>query len=221
MGEIIKTVPSVEELEEEKFGEHFGVGLTSRVGKEGIEGVLAGLTEIDRYQVTPVEISQAFPLDGEQPGQGGRMMANAELQLVVFRLGDEEYGVDILQVQEIIRMMDITRVPKAPAFVEGVINLRGQIIPVIDLRIRFGLPEGERTNDSRIVVVNVEEVTVGMIVDAVLGVISMPREAVSPASSVVTGVKASFLEGIGQVDERLLIIIDLARVLDWQEVDGL
>ena len=144
-----------------------------------------------------------------------------ELQLVIFQLGNEEYGIDILKVQEIKRMMEITRVPNAPPFIEGVINLRGQIIPVLDLRRRFKLTAGERTDNSRIMVGNVGELTVGMIVDVVLEVISLPVEDISPAPSIVTGVNSQFLDGIGKVEERLLIIINPQRVLEVTELDEL
>ncbi|HXI10918.1 MAG TPA: chemotaxis protein CheW, partial [Thermodesulfobacteriota bacterium] len=89
------------------------------------------------------------------------------LQLVTFRLGNEEFSLDILKVQEIIRHMDLTRVPKTPDFVDGVINLRGRVIPVLDLRKRFGLPKDENTNETRIIVVDVDNRTVGLKVDAV------------------------------------------------------
>ncbi|NLP18123.1 MAG: chemotaxis protein CheW [Firmicutes bacterium] len=144
-----------------------------------------------------------------------------ELQLVVFQLGDEEYGIDILRVQEIKRMLAITRVPNAPHFIEGVINLRGQIIPVLDLRRRFKLPVGEITDNSRIMIINVDELTVGMIVDVVLEVISLPLEDISPTPSLVTGINAQFLDGIGKVEGRLLIILNPQQILEVTELDEL
>lgn len=144
-----------------------------------------------------------------------------EQQLVVFRLGTEEYGVDILQVQEIKRMLEITRVPQAPDFIEGVINLRGQIIPVLDLRRRFGFPAAERTADARIIVVNIGELVIGLIVDTVLEVISLPGEAISPAPALVTGINNDFLAGIGDLGERLLIILNLEKNLAVDEVGDL
>lgn len=144
-----------------------------------------------------------------------------EQQLVVFRLGSEEYGVDILQVQEIKRMLDITRVPQAPDFIEGVINLRGQIIPVLDLRRRFGFPAAERTADTRIIVVNIGELIIGLIVDTVLEVISLSKEAISPAPALVTGIDNDFLSGIGDLGERLLIILNLEKILAVDEFGDL
>ncbi len=144
-----------------------------------------------------------------------------EQQLVVFRLGSEEYGVDILQVQEIKRMLDITRVPQAPDFIEGVINLRGQIIPVLDLRRRFAFPAAERTADTRIIVVNIGELIIGLIVDTVLEVISLSKEAISPAPALVTGIDNDFLSGIGDLGERLLIILNLEKILAVDEFGDL
>ena len=144
-----------------------------------------------------------------------------EQQLVVFRLGSEEYGVDILQVQEIKRMLDITRVPQAPDFIEGVINLRGQIIPVLDLRRRFAFPAAERTADTRIIVVNIGELIIGLIVDTVLEVISLSKEAISPAPALVTGIDNDFLSGIGDWGERLLIILNLEKILAVDEFGDL
>ena len=144
-----------------------------------------------------------------------------EQQLVVFRLGSEEYGVDILQVQEIKRMLDITRVPQAPDFIEGVINLRGQIIPVLDLRRRFAFPAAERTADTRIIVVNIGELIIGLIVDTVLEGISLSKEAISPAPALVTGIDNDFLSGIGDLGERLLIILNLEKILAVDEFGDL
>src|SRR5579872_5310135 len=102
----------------------------------------------------------------------------AVVQIVSFRLGNEEYGVDISQVQEIIRMVEITHVPRAPRFMEGVINLRGQLIPIIDLRTRFGMPRIEATKDTRIIVTEIGSKRVGIVVDSVSEVINIPIENV-------------------------------------------
>ncbi|ADL07883.1 chemotaxis protein CheW [Thermosediminibacter oceani] len=134
-------------------------------------------------------------------------------QFVVFRLGQEEYGVDILQVNTIERMMPITRVPKAPHYVEGVINLRGEIVPVIDLRKRFDLPPLEITGDTRIIIVMVDDLTVGMIVDSATEVIQLPQEAIEPSTSVAGNINSEFLEGVGKLNDRLLIILNLEKIL--------
>ena len=135
------------------------------------------------------------------------------LQLVSFNLGDEEYGVDILKVQEINRMVHVTRVPRAPEFVEGVINLRGKVIPIVDLRKRFGLPARAFDKNSRIIVVDVEGRTVGLIVDGVSEVLRLGMETNEPPPSMVAGVDAEYIWGVGKLEDRLLILLDLARVL--------
>lgn len=139
------------------------------------------------------------------------------LQLVTFRIGEEEFGVNILQVQEIIRMLDITKVPKAPDFVEGVINLRGKVIPIIDLRKRFGLPARERDKMSRIIVVEIGTTVMGFIVDAVSEVLRLPASTVEPPPPVVAGVDAEYISGVGKLDDRLLIMLDMDRLLSRDE----
>ena len=140
-----------------------------------------------------------------------------ERQLVVFQLGAELYGVEISRVHEIIRLMAITRVPRAPSFVEGVINLRGKVIPVVDLRRRFGLPQAEHTRASRIVVVELGEHVVGIIVDAVSEVLRVNTATIEPPSPVVAGIDSEYLSGIAKVDEQLIILLDLDRVLAREE----
>jgi len=140
-----------------------------------------------------------------------------ERQLVVFRLGAELYGVDIARVHEIIRLQSITRVPRAPSFVEGVINLRGKVIPVVDLRRRFGLPTGEHTRATRIVVVEIGDQVVGIIVDSVSEVLRVSAATVEPPSPVVAGVDSEYLHGIAKLPERLVILLDLDRVLARDE----
>ncbi|MGE5572246.1 MAG: chemotaxis protein CheW [Bacillota bacterium] len=173
----------------------------------------------------------------EARGQSG------EIQLVTFKLGAGEYGIDIMQVQEIIRLPEIVHVPKAPEFVEGVINLREQILPVIDLAKRFGAAEapqtaqasgasgpssasgtpvasgaGRRTDSSRIVVANIKgSPAVGLIVDAVCEVIRLPMDAIEPLPDIVADVDSRFLRGIGRLNDRLIILVDLGKVLSADE----
>jgi purine-binding chemotaxis protein CheW len=144
-------------------------------------------------------------------------LLDAEEQLVIFELANEVYGVDISRVQEIIRMTTITRLPRAPEFVEGVINLRGKVIPVVDLKKRFGLAERERTKASRIVVVDVGDHTIGMVVDAVSEVLRVPTSAVEPPSPLVTTIESDYIRGIAKVEGRLIILLDLDKVLSWEE----
>jgi purine-binding chemotaxis protein CheW len=136
-----------------------------------------------------------------------------ELQLVSFLLGAEEYGLDILLVQEIIRMTNITGVPQVPDFVEGVINLRGRVIPVIDLRKRFGLPAHASSHDSRIVVVSADHDTIGLIVDAVSEVVRVPSEALEPPPDLLAGTATEFVRGMAKLDDRLIMHLDVARVI--------
>jgi len=149
------------------------------------------------------------------------MDAKEVLQLVTFRLGKEEFSMDILKVQEIIRHMDLTRVPRTPDFVDGVINLRGRVIPVLDLRKRFGLPADERTNDTRIIVVDVDNRTVGLKVDAVSEVLRLPADTVEPPPSLVTGIESDYIKGVGKLDGRLIILLDVAKILTRTEKDAL
>jgi len=141
----------------------------------------------------------------------------SEEQLVVFELAGETYGVEIATVHEIIRMQDITDIPRTPEFVEGVINLRGRIIPVIDLRKRFGLGVAEQTQSSRIIVVEVGGVTVGMIVDSVSEVLRLATNNIEPPPAVISGVDAAYLRGVGKLDEQLIILLDLKKVLEKEE----
>lgn len=140
-----------------------------------------------------------------------------EHQLVVFELANEQYGVDIAAVESIIKIQPITVVPHAPAFVEGVTNLRGSVLPVIDLRKRFGLPQEDSTKNSRIVVVAIQSTKVGMIVDAVSEVLRVPEGAIEPPPPMVTSVDTAFITGIAKINDRLVILLDLGKVLSLQE----
>ena len=141
----------------------------------------------------------------------------SERQLVVFDLATESYGIDIGAVREIIRMQEITNVPRTPEFVEGVINLRGKVIPVVDLRKRFGLSVGEKSAENRIVVVDIGGQDIGVIVDAVNEVLRIFTDSVEPPSSVITTADSDYLMGIAKVDDRLLILLDLESVLSAEE----
>jgi purine-binding chemotaxis protein CheW len=140
-----------------------------------------------------------------------------EKQLVVFDLVKEHYGVDIAAVESIIKLQSITAVPHTLSFIEGVTNLRGAVLPVIDLRKRFGLPTREGTRDTRIVVIEIGGETVGMVVDAVTEVLRVPEEHIEPPPSLVATADSTFITGIAKVDERLIILLDLGRVLNPDE----
>ena len=139
------------------------------------------------------------------------------VQVVSFRLGNEEYGVDIAQVQEIIRMVEVTHVPRAPHFMEGVINLRGQLIPIIDLRTRFGMPRIKSTKSTRIVVTDIGNKRVGIVVDSVSEVLNIPIEHVEDAPEMIAGVGTEYIQGVGKVNDRLIIMLDLTMVITGDE----
>lgn len=144
-----------------------------------------------------------------------------ERQLVVVRLDRECYGIPIEHVHEIVRMQPVTRIPRAPTFVEGVINLRGQVIPVVDLRRRFGLPEVGGDGAERIVVVEMDGARVGVVVDAVLEVLRVPESTVVPPEELLATSQVRFLQGVAKQGESLILLLDLARVLDPSEHQAL
>lgn len=135
------------------------------------------------------------------------------IQLVSFMLGEEEFGVNVLKVREIIRMPEITRVPNTPHYVEGVINLRGKVIPVMSMRNRFGLEQKECDKHTRIMVMEVDSELMGFIVDSVSEVIRISEQEIQPPPTVVaTGVDHECLSGIISQRERLLVLLDLEKV---------
>ena len=138
---------------------------------------------------------------------------NDEVQVVAFKLRDEEYGVSILNVQEIRNMTDITRVPFAADFIKGVINLRGSVLPVIDLKKRLGLAETPYTENTRIVTVTIDELHVGMLVDAVTEVLTIGSKTVDTKKATNDRSGSRFLYGIGNVDGRLISMLNLAEII--------
>lgn len=142
-------------------------------------------------------------------------------QLVVFTLAGETYGVDIYQVREIIRVPDVTKVPKAPDFVEGVINLRGGVIPVLDLRRRFGMASQEASADARIVIVELADELIGMRVDGVSEVLRLDADKIEPPSPYIVNVDSQFVSGIARIDDHLILLIDLNLILHPEEQEEL
>lgn len=141
-----------------------------------------------------------------------------EIKLVVFRLGEEEFGAPINQVHEILRLVEITRVPRAPRFIEGVVNLRGRIIPVLDLRRRFDLPvDASPKNKQRIMEVEVEGQVLGMIVDEVNEVVRVPIDGIEPAPAMVADIAGEYLSGVGKLPGRILIMLNFDKILSEQE----
>jgi Chemotaxis signal transduction protein len=139
--------------------------------------------------------------------------SNVLLQLVSFTIGEEEFGVDILKVQEIIRMVNITQVPNSPSYVDGVINLRGKVIPIIDLRARIGITRREHNNSTRIIVVDLDGRTVGFIVDSVSEVLRIPRNITEPPPALTTGIDSAYITSVAKLEDRLIILLDLEKVL--------
>ncbi len=147
------------------------------------------------------------------PAQQQRAAAEATEHLATFFLAREEYGVDVKQVQEIRRVAEITSVPRAPEFVRGVINLRGRILPVLDLRRRLGLGEVVVDRASRIVVVRVKERLLGLLVDGASQVLKIPVSRVEPAPEEVVQKGGDYIRGVAKLDDRLIILVDLERLL--------
>src|SRR5690554_2800288 len=142
-----------------------------------------------------------------------------ELKVIVFTLGDESYGVEVDKVRTIERMMPMTRVPKTPPFVKGVINLRGVVVPVIDLRGRFGIEETQHTENTRNIIVNVNDIEVGLIVDSASDVINLDSDLIEDPPEVVGGIKAKYLQGVAKLENNeLLIMLNLTEVLNKQEI---
>ncbi len=140
-------------------------------------------------------------------------LGNNIQQFVIFKLENEEYGVDILKVKTIEKMIRIARVPKAPHYVKGVINLRGEIVPIIDLRKKFNLPESVETDNTRIIIVSIEDITVGLIVDSASEVIEIPKEFIEDTPELIGNIDQSNISSIGKVNERIIILLNIARIL--------
>lgn len=134
-------------------------------------------------------------------------------QYVVFTLGKEEYGVDIKKVTTIERIIQIARVPKTQQYIKGVINLRGEIIPIMDLRLRFNMPETQETDDTRIIIVKIEEVSIGIIVDAVAEVIELTDHAIENISNFSSDLSIDYLYGVGKVDDRIVTLLNIEKLL--------
>ena len=150
------------------------------------------------------------------------MVAIIEQKLLTFSLGDEGYGVSILKVKEIIGMLDITLVPRTPEFIKGVINLRGKIIPVMDLRIKFGMDEQEYNERTCIIVVEVNikgsQRLLGVVVDMVSEVVSISAEEIEPPPEYGTALEHNFIQGIGKIKDRVVIILDIDEVFVCDEI---
>jgi purine-binding chemotaxis protein CheW len=158
------------------------------------------------------------PCSHGEAGQADITVSTGTMQLVSFHLADETFGVEITKVREINLMCDITHVPQSPPFVKGLINLRSNVIPVVDLRTLFGLPENELDSDSRIMVMQVGPRIIGIIVDGVDEVLRISNKDIAPAPATVSGLGNEYLEGLVRLEERLLILLDIEKVLGGESL---
>mgnify|MGYP000879463485 CR=1 FL=1 len=143
----------------------------------------------------------------------------AEHQYVVFKLNKEEYGIDIMNVKEIITYQESIHVPNTPKFIEGIINYRGNVIPIINLKKRFNIDNEIFTKDTRIIVINIEDKEVGFIVDEASQTIRLDEKQIDPTPDIISGIDKKYVIGIGKIDEeRLLILIDLQKILTDKEI---
>jgi len=162
-----------------------------------------------------------MPVGTEQDGFGKH--GSSDRQLVIFKIAGEEFGVDINEVKEIIRWEDVTRIPNTESYIKGVINLRGSIVVVNDLAMKLGLPSKEVDDDTRILVVEVDGNTVGMVVDSATEVLHIEGEKVQDAPEMITsGIDENYIDGVGVLDEkRLLTLLDLSKVMmsgDYEKI---
>ncbi len=146
------------------------------------------------------------------------------LQWVTFQLEEETYGINVMQVQEVLRYSEIAPVPGAPDYVLGIINLRGNVVTVIDTRLRFGLPENEITDNTRIVIIESDKQVIGILVDSVAEVVYLKKSEIDSAPNVGTEESARFIQGVSNRDGELLILVDLDKMLtdeEWDEISRL
>jgi purine-binding chemotaxis protein CheW len=143
-------------------------------------------------------------------------------KFLTFLMANEKYGLEILKVREIMGMMDVTSIPTTPAFIRGVINLRGKVIPVVDLRLKFGIEAKEDTQRTCIIVVHLthtaQEMTMGIIVDEVSDVLDIDRNQIEPPPSFGANIRTDFILGMGKIDQKVMTMLDIDRVLTEQEV---
>lgn len=141
----------------------------------------------------------------------------AEKQYVIFKLSGEEYGVEIKHVQEITEYKKATKVPNVPNFIEGIINLRGNITPIVSLKKRFNLDEGEIKENNRIIIINLKDKQVGFVVDDASQVLTMDEKQIENPPDLLTGIDRQYIIGIGKVEEKIIILLDLEKILTEEE----
>ncbi|HAW93101.1 MULTISPECIES: chemotaxis protein CheW [unclassified Arsukibacterium] len=155
---------------------------------------------------------------------GKKESTDLVFQWVTFRLQEETYGINVMQVQEVLRYTEIAPVPGAPGYVMGIINLRGNVVTVIDTRARFGLEAGDVTDNSRIVIIEAERQVIGILVDSVAEVVYLKQSEVDTAPNVGTDESARFIQGVSNREGELLILVDLNKLLndeEWEEINSL
>lgn len=178
---------------------------------EVMDQVLSGTNQGRRS-----ELGHGYALTADQPA--ATPAAQAAGEFLSFKLGAEEYGIDILKVQEIRSYEQPTRIANAPAFIKGVVNLRGVIVPLLDLRLKFGLDNAEYNDFTVVIVLNVSRRVVGVVVDSVSDVLQLAAEHIKPPPQFGSAVDSSFITGIGSVEERMMILMDIEALIASAEV---
>ena len=168
------------------------------------------MADLEREPIEPIERED---LEDAEIDEG-------TTNLVTFRLGSGEYAIDIMQAKEIIKMEKITLIPNAPYFVEGVINLRGNIIPIIDLKKRFNLEESEGDKNTGIIIAKIEDVDMGIMIDSVSKVVSMANSDIQPPPSMLQGIGQRYIKGVGKMEDKLLVVLDLDKLFTNEEDDS-
>lgn len=168
------------------------------------------MADLEREPIEPIERED---LEDAEIDEG-------TTNLVTFRLGSGEYAIDIMQAKEIIKMEKITLIPNAPYFVEGVINLRGNIIPIIDLKKRFNLEESEGDKNTGIIIAKIEDVDMGIMIDSVSKVVSMSNSDIQPPPSMLQGIGQRYIKGVGKMEDKLLVVLDLDKLFTNEEDDS-
>lgn len=146
--------------------------------------------------------------------QYGELVAREEMKVIVFQLMEKEYAIEVDVVESIEKLISVTEVPRTPSYVYGVINLRGLVTPIVDLRERFGLEVKALDDSSRIIIVSMEEFEVGLIVDDANDVFDIPLSSIEPQPEVVGTIESEFIAGVAKVDNRLLVLLNLEKVLE-------
>ena len=157
----------------------------------------------------------------QQPVENNENKVDVEnsINLVTFKLGNNEYAIDIMQAKEIIKMEKITLIPNAPDYVEGVINLRGNIIPIVDLKKRFNLEENDGGKNTGIIIVKIDDVDMGIIIDAISKVVSIATSNIQPPPPMLSGIGQKYIKGVAKLEDKLLVVLDLEKLIVGDDDD--